>query len=242
MRLAKPPQLPLVVQPIPAWHELSGSARQQCWRAALDLVESMQALASRGEQVVQRILDCQDFIEWEHYPNADVRDNKHASQYFYHAHPGLQRPFAEHGHFHLFVHAEELGLRRADLRYSPAPAHLLAISMDAQGLPSGFFMVNRWVTKGAWLSRAQSERGLQHFQIKGRHGNKEINTFLRALIRLYHAPIMSMIEQRDEIMQKLCKARDRRRVFADKKIEVLCYHPIQLMDDIAALESLMQAG
>ena len=102
--------------------------------------------------------------------------------------------------------------------------------------------MNRWVTKGAWLTLAQSERGLQHFQIKGRHGNKEINTFLRALIRLYHASIIGLIKQRDGIMQTLCVGRDRRSVFADKKIEVLCYHPIQLMDDITTLEALMQNG
>ena len=233
------PKLPIALHPIPTWNTLSNSARKLRWSAAIDLVTSMQTLSERGEQIVHRIIDGHEFIEWDHYPDADVRDNKHASQYFYHAHPGLQRPFTEHGHFHLFVHAEELGLRRNDPRYSPAPAHLLAVSMDAQGLPNGFFIVNRWVTKGPWLNLAQSERGLQHFQIKGRHGNKEINTFLRALIQLYHTPIMALIQQRDEIMQKLCIDRDRRSVFADMKIEVLCYHPIQLMDDIATLESLM---
>jgi hypothetical protein len=233
-------QLPLVLAQPPVWDNLSDHAKERCWSAAIDLVDSMQTLAARGEQVVHAIIDGNDFIEWEHYPDSDVRDNKHASQYFYHAHPGLQRPFAEHGHFHLFVHAQELGLRRTDPRYSPAPAHLLAVSMDAQGVPSGFFMVNRWVTKGAWLDGEQCERGLQYFQIKGRHGNKAINTFLRSLIRLYHAPILALIQQRDDIIKQLCVGRDRRSVFSDKKIEVLCYHPIQLMDDIAALETLIQ--
>ncbi|MBC7404467.1 MAG: hypothetical protein H7252_02115 [Cytophaga sp.] len=233
-------QLPLMSNQVLAWDKLADKARQQCWRDAVKLVGAMQTLGLRGEQVVQRIIGDNDFIEWEHYPDADVRDNKHASQYFYHAHPGLQRPFEEHGHFHLFVHANELGMRRADPRFAPAPAHLLAISMNAQGMPSGFFMVNRWVTKGPWLDIAHCESGLQHFQIKGRQGNKAINIFLRSLIRLYHAPIMALLEQRDSIMQKLCAERDRRSVFADKKIEVLCYQPIQLMDDIAALEELIQ--
>lgn len=236
----RPSQLPLVSSQLSAWDKLPDKARQQCWSAAIALVDSMQALGARGEQVVQAIIAGNDFIEWDHYPNADVRDNKHASQYFYHAHPGLQRPFTEHGHFHLFIHAQELGMRRADPRYSPAPAHLLAISMNAQGLPSGFFMVNRWVTKGTWLNGADCARGLQHFQIKGRHGNKEINTFLRSLLQLYQAPILALIQQRDDIMKQLSAKRDRRSVFADKKIEVLCYHPIQLMDDIVALEELMQ--
>lgn len=233
-------QLPLILNTTPDWHCLTAQQQGHHWRAANDLVTSIQKLAGRGEQVVQSIVADQQFIEWEHYPDQDVRDNKHASQYFYHAHPGLQRPFTEHGHFHLFVHAEELGMRPAKRSYSPAPAHLVAVSMDAQGLPSGFFIVNRWVTKGPWLSYAECETGLAHFQIKGRQGNKQVNHFLHALIALYRAPILALLRQRDEIMQSLSAKRDRRSVFADKSIEVLCYHPIALMDDIAALEAAMQ--
>lgn len=232
-------RLPHVLKNDPDWATLSKQARQTCWGAAINLVGSMQKLNDQGEQVVQTILGKQSFVEWEHYPNNDVRDNKSASQYFYHAHPGLQRPFSEHGHFHLFVHAEQLGLRRASTRYSPAPAHLVAVSMDALGVPSGFFAVNRWVTKGPWLSLAQCEHGLDRFQIKGRHGNKEINSFLRALIDLYRGPLATLLQERDRIMQKLCSERDRRCVFNDKNIEVLCYLPIQLMDDIAALEQII---
>lgn len=235
-------RLPLILKPIPAWSQLTASDRRSSWRAATDLVASMQMLAGRGQQVVQRIVDDQSFIEWEHYPEQDVRDNKHASQYFYHTHPGLQRPFSEHGHFHLFVHAEKIGLRPANANYLPAPAHLLAVSMNTLGVPNGFFVVNRWVTKGPWLDYAQCERGLRHFQIAGRHGSKEINIFLRSLISLYQAPILALLQQRDQLMQKLCVGRDRRSVFHDKKIEVLCYLPIKLMDDIAALEVLMQAS
>lgn len=235
-------RLPLVLTHTPAWNTLSTSDLKTCWRAAEQLVRSMQALAEHNSQVVQTIIAGQEFIEWQHYPENDVRDEQHASQYFYHAHPGLQRPFTEHGHFHLFVHAEELGMRRTYPRYSPAPAHLLAVSMNALGVPSGFFLVNRWVTKGPWLNYADCVSGLEHFQIKARQGKpevkqiKQIHQFLQALISLYRAPILALLQQREQIMQRLSAARDRRSVFADRSIEVLCYHPISLMDDIAALE------
>ena len=235
-------RLPLVLTSTPDWSTLSAAQRKLCWRAATQLVGSMQALAERDSQVVQAIIAKQDFIEWQHYPENDVRDKQHASQYFYHAHPGLQRPFTEHGHFHLFVHAEELGMRRANPRYSAAPAHLLAVSMNAQGVASGFFLVNRWVTKGPWLNYADCISGLEHFQIKARQSNpqlKQINHFLQALVTLYRAPILALLQQRDQIMQKLCSTRDRRSVFADQSIEVLCYQPIALMDDIVALEQVI---
>lgn len=231
-------KLPQILKKAIEWKQLSETERMNAWQAAISLVGSLQSLSKRGEQVVQHLIGDAVFTEWEHYPENDVRDDKHASQYFYHAHPGLQRPFTEHGHFHLFVHAEKLGMHPATTRYEPAPAHLIAISMDANGLPGGFFVVNRWVTKGPWLKLAQCEKSLQHFQIKGRKGNKDINTFLRALIQLYYPHIITLLKQRDTIMEKLCANRDRRSVFADSKIEVLCYLPIRLMDDIAMLESL----
>ena len=229
-------KLPRVLNHQHDWKKISATELKILWKAASKLVGSMQTLNERNEQVVQSVIGEDIFVEWNHYPENDVRDNKNASQYFYHAHPGLQRPFIEHGHFHLFVHAEKIGLRRHDPRYSPAPAHLIAVSMDANGVPSGFFIVNRWVTKGAWLSKAQCEQGLQHFKIQSRKGEKEVNQFLTALLQLYQRPISALLEQRDVIMNKLSEKRDRRSVFADTNVEVLCYVPIDLMNDIAALE------
>ncbi len=109
--------------------------------------------------------------------------------------------------------------------------------MDAQGLPTGFFATNRWVTKGPWLNYAACEKGLTAFVIKGRRGERDINMFLRALLTLYHGHILLLLQQRDAVMRELCAERDRRSVFADTGIEVLCYLPIHLSDDIAALES-----
>ncbi len=64
--------------------------------------------------------------------------------------------------------------------------------------------------------------------------------FLHSLVQLYRHHISALLEQRDVIMAKLSEQRDRRTVFADQKVEVLCYVPIQLMDDIAALEAVIQ--
>ncbi|MBC3863271.1 hypothetical protein H8K32_14280 [Undibacterium jejuense] len=232
-------KLPRVLNNTPDWTQFSNAELEISLKAATKLVSSLQALSEKNQQIVQTLIADDVFVEWNHYPENDVRDEKNASQYFYHAHPGLQRPFVEHGHFHLFVHAEKMGLRKPDPRYSSAPAHLIAVSMDAQGIPSGFFVVNRWVTKGAWLTKAQCEQGLQHFKIQASKGKKEINTFLQALVQLYRHHISALLEQRDVIMKKLSEKRDRRTVFADPQIEVLCYVPIQIMDDIAALEAAM---
>ena len=235
-------RLPFVLNQPPVWKNFSVAERDLNWAAANKLVESLQNLNESGLHAVQTVIGGRTFVEWDHYPDDDVRDDKNASQYFYHAHPGLQRPFVEHGHFHLFVHAESLGLRKKNSRFEPAPAHLVAVSMNAIGMPSGFFTVNRWVTKGPWLSFKECEIGLKHFKIAAKHGKKDVNVFLQSLVQLYYQKILALLRQRDEIMEKLCDGRDRRSVFADEQIEVLCYTPIDIMEDIAALEELMESN
>lgn len=230
-------RLPILVKPQALVTPSTNPIEQaRLWKAANEVVSNLHTLSEKGTQIVQQIVGKHAFVEWDHYPEDDVRDHRHQSQYFYHAHPGKQRPFTEHGHFHLFVHAQELGLRPVRTQYEEAPAHLIAVSMDATGMPNGFFIVNRWVTKGPWLSRKQSEIALNHFAIKGKHGKAQVNIFLRALLDLYRSAILNLIDERDKAMEKICKSRDRRSVYADTNIEVICYLPINLASDIQQLE------
>ncbi|MEB0137570.1 MULTISPECIES: DUF6969 family protein [unclassified Undibacterium] len=228
------PDLPRMLTFQRDWPAASAAELRLAWKAAQIVVASVHTLSLQGLQIVQSVLADAEFLEWQHYPAEDVRDNRRASQYFYHAHPGLQRPFVEHGHFHLFVHAQSLGLRRAGR--APSPAHLLAVSMDARGMPTGLFTVNRWVTKGAWLSRQECALGLQHFQIGARHGQRPVNQFLTALLRLYAPQIEHLLIARDEVLAELAHGRSNRQVFADSRYEVLSYLPIDLSTDIEQLE------
>lgn len=221
----------------PDWAARPTAARRAALKAAGQLIRSLTHLSAQGQQVVQRLIDGRPFTEWEHFPDDDVRDNRHASQYYYHAHAGEHREFVEHGHLHLFVHADTLGLGRPPSTRSPAPAHLVAISMNAQGMPIGFFTVNRWVTKGPWLKAADCLRGLDQFQIGRRHGAPEVNAFLRALLTLYRVELAELVQARDAELIRRGAGRDRRHVFADPAIEVLSFQPIDLMRDIEALEA-----
>jgi hypothetical protein len=232
------PTLPFAVPPFD-WRELTPEQRLRSWQAATGLIAQMSALSERGTQAVQAVIGDAVFTEWDHYPFDDVSDKRRASQYFYHAHPGLQRPFTEHGHFHLFVHAHKLGLARTSDRYRPAPAHLLAISMDAQGLPIGLFTVNRWVTKGPWLKAGQVLDVLDRFAVKSKEGVPEVNGMLSAIVKLYRPQIERLLEARDQALALHGAGRDRRRVFADPQIEVLSFHAIDLVADIEALEQLV---
>ncbi|WP_338845902.1 hypothetical protein V8J88_19510 [Massilia sp. W12] len=241
---AAPSALSLAELPVmmPHWRNWAALPRRElkdCWRAACALVRAMQELAQQETQAVQALIGEREFVEWQHYPDADVRDEVNASQYFYHAHSSALRPFEEHGHFHLYILPQQAGIKRARPGRNISPAHLLAISMDAQGQPAGLFCVNRWVSKGPWLNFQQSVRGLDAFQVKGRRGVRQVNQLLRALLSLYRPAIHSLLQQRDAVMQELSQTRPRREIYLDRELEVLCYLPLDLAADIEALENLL---
>ena len=56
-------------------------------------------------------------------------------------------------------------------------------------------------------------------------------------MHFYRDDILQLVKQRDQNMQKWCRRRDRRSVFADRSIEVLSYQAIDLLADIDALEN-----
>src|SRR3989304_3771732 len=88
-------------------------------------------------------------------PPDDVFGRDTPAHYYYHAHRGMP---GENGHFHTFLRAPGMPDGANPVSYSggePWPAgdealsHLIAISMDAYGLPVRPFAVNRWVTAEA---------------------------------------------------------------------------------------------
>ena len=104
------------------------------------VIECHRILAKTGDTIVGELLKTEDdFFEWEHYPDDDVRDEESHSQYFYHAH-SLDDRGGEHGHFHTFLRLEGMpdGVEPADI---PKPdddedmdyddlSHLICISMN----------------------------------------------------------------------------------------------------------------
>ena len=117
-------------------------------------------------------------VALEHYPRGGVVDRQRGSSFFYHCH---HADSTEHGHVHLFWHATRAGRRR---RLTPttgteaewsrsAPTHLIAIGMDARGLPVSLFSVNQWVTGGHWFDAPTTLCMLNRFQLRDVPGQPE---------------------------------------------------------------------
>ena len=111
-------------------------------------------------------------VALDHYPPGGVVDRRRGSQFFYHSHRGGD---TEHGHLHLFWHATRSGRRRhlgapgaagrGDWPRS-APSHLIAIGLDARGLPVSLFSVNHWVTDGHWFDADTTLAMIRRFALK----------------------------------------------------------------------------
>lgn len=225
---------------------LPAAMRREMLDAGREIEACYRALEKGGLNIVGEVLRGQgEFVELEHYPSDDVFDADSHGQYYYHAHRGAE---LEHGHFHVFLRAGGMpaGSRPIDyaLASDPWPAgdeaicHLIAISMDAWGYPTGLFCTNRWVTAEAWYPAEQVIAMLDRFAIEHAFPNWAVNRWLTAMIRLYRPHIEQLIRQRDEVVTDWRQKLPGRDVFEERDLDVTAYLPIAVPSLIQQLEAL----
>jgi hypothetical protein len=174
--------------------------------AGAEILECRRVLARAGLNLVGEVLGGQPFLEMEHYPPDDVFDRETHSQYFYHAHRG---PESEHGHFHTFL--RRAGMPRglepvAQAAASDWPrgdesiAHLIGISMDAWGEPTGLFAVNRWVGGDTWYAAEDVIRMLDCFRVDHAYPSWPLNRWISAMFVLFRPDMEALLRQRDRVI------------------------------------------
>lgn len=208
--------------------------RMQMQAAAREIAECYRVLRKGGLNVVGEVLrGGGEFVEMEHYPADDVFDSDSHAQYYYHAHRGVD---AEHGHFHTFVRAGGIPDGRFPLSVphaseprpggSDAICHLVAVSMDGWGYPSGLFTTNRWVTDESWFAAEDAIAILPHFEIDHAFPSWPTNRWLSAMLRLYGPQIEGLLRHRDAVMDECQADRPGEDVYEDRRIDVIGYLPI----------------
>lgn len=145
--------------------------------------------ASQGRSLAGAALaGARRFVEWAHYPREDHVDSASGARFFYHSHSADQRPAGEHGHFHVFV---------------PTPgepeaiSHLIAISLDAKGLPVALFTTNQWVTGEAWRDASTLGALLPAFSLDARGRLAPVARWLSGMVALYEDVILALLHERD---------------------------------------------
>jgi hypothetical protein len=199
------------------------------------LLDTYAALAARREHLLAELLQGGVPRQWQHYPEDDAIDRDSGYQWFYHSHSPEDRPeAAEHGHFHLFARRPLWSRRlhsRAERAFSALTGnpgnhvntrHLLAIGMDAKGLPVSLFTTNSWVTGDLMLSASGTERLLADMRLHT--GHAAIDTVLECVVALCRDEIRSVLAARDANLS----ASVSRSALEDSRLEVLSCQAIAL--------------
>lgn len=223
-----------------------------------EMLSVLQECAEANYHVLTSVVSSsgvEPFMEWSHYPDSDVHDPGNGSIWFYHAHAqeeNEERPWDEHGHFHLFVYSDFVkdGIEPIAVPKNGDPekgglTHLVAISFNNAGLPTRIFTTNRWVAD-EWLYPADAVIPLvDRFRIEKQKGKDSdeyslTSRWLAACLKLYRPQIEWALKARDE---KIAEIRSKVENFAeDQDYEVLSAVEFDLGQQIDAIESASDAA
>lgn len=191
------------------------------------LIEVMHRLAQRGQSLLNVLFPDQAAVRpWTHHPPRDAIDRISGFRWYYHAHPGQGIWPGEHGHFHLFADPAGQGTQ---------VTHLLAVSVDARGLPLGMLSLNRWVTGEHWQPAAQVLQLVQGFGVSRPARMGVIHRVLPLILQAFTPQIRALLRHRDRRLAEL-RRRVGDTVFDDRRITVLSRTRLDLMQHAAALE------
>jgi hypothetical protein len=226
------------------------SARGDRQQAAAQLVSCYEALAQRNANLLQQVVAGNAFECWRKYPSADAIDSRSGFQYFYHAHSPDDRPDGlENGHFHTFARLDRCAhgvddwdipsstrdAMTASESWDADSAHLVAISVNARGLPIEIFTVNQWVTGDRWCRGASLARVATGFDVSLAAGPPLVAAWLKAFFTLYKIEIRDLLLERDANIQRALARHDPGYgITEDRSLEILSSKKLSFSDDVEA--------
>lgn len=213
------------------------------------ILECHRVLNKGGLNIVGEVLKGQgEFFELEHYPKDDVFDSDTHSQYYYHAHRDNS---GEHGHFHTFLRQPGMpeGIRPVPYAgAAPWPqgrdalSHLIAIAMDAYGLPIGLFATNRWVTAEAWYKAEDVIAMLDRFKIDHAWPSWPVNLWISAMMVLFRPQIELLLRQRDAVVADWARENPGTDVFEERALELTGYLPISVEQQLWGVQEVRRSA
>lgn len=214
--------------------------------AGHEILTCYRVLAKAERNIVGEVLRTEaEFTELNHYPDDDVFDRDTQSQYYYHAHRGLD---GEHGHFHTFIRPPGMPVGMAPIGYSPsepwpqgtaALSHLIGISMDAWGFPIGLFTTNRWVTDEAWYCADDVMHLLERFEIDHAAPSWPVNRWISAMFVLFRPQMRTLLQERDVAVAAWAAQHPQADVFEDRALDITSAVRISVPEQIAAVAAML---
>ena len=207
--------------------------RRRMLNAAEELVHCLQASAGAGQVPLATVINEPAAVHpWKQYQGLGANSDSDvagALHYFYHAHsmPGLPRE--EHGHFHLFV---RLGINPAGMFDH---THLVAIGVDARGLPLRMFTLNRWVTDETWTPSHRLIAMAEQIATQSNPQDTYVERWLRAQIGMFAPQIAGLLLHRDRRICARQQHGQRRRLLEDRRINILSQCKVSIERQLTAL-------
>lgn len=197
-------------------------------KAASDLLGVYVGLAERGVHLLDDLLAGAPPVQWERLPADDAVDSADRYQWFYHSHaPEDRAADSEHGHVHLFARRalwkglvatpDERAFQKlcGHPRSDAGSRHLIAIGLNAKGLPISLFAVNSWVTGDLMLGAGHTAHLLSEIELDT--GHPDVDRMIVSLARLCSGEIKRVLAERDEMLA----TRAARGVLEDRSLEML---------------------
>jgi hypothetical protein len=215
--------------------------------AGAEITECYRVLTKAERNIVGEVLRGEgEFVELNHFPDDDVFDRDTQSQYYYHAHRGLD---GEHGHFHTFLRPPGMpdGMQTIEHKNATEPwpdgrdalSHLIGISMDSYGFPIGLFTTNRWVTNEAWYSAADVMQLLERFQIDHAAPSWPVNRWISAMFVLFRPQMRQLLSQRDATVAQWAAQHPGTDVFEDRALDITSWVAISVAGQISSVDALL---
>lgn len=199
-------------------------------------VEAFATATETAGSLLQSWVQGAEVVEYEHYPPSDVIDLASGTQFYYHAH---RTHGDEHGHLHVFWHATASGRRSRPTQGRKvwkrhAPTHMLAIALDARGLPVKLFTTNQWVTEGHWFDASLTLACLDRCRPGPVPGHENACAWLGHFLALYRPLIADLLQRRDARLAKHGALAD---ALSNHRLEVLSQSRIDWAADLDALQA-----
>ncbi len=211
------------------------SARRRRTRSAADaLVDCLRMFVETGQVPLAAAVGGSTVPQaWQHYqPDvaAKLDGTPGALHYYYHSHASPGATPAEHGHFHLFA---QLGHDAAGAaRYT----HLVAIGVDARGMPCRLFTTNRWVTGETWLPAARVLTLIEQIAAMPAANDDPVDRWLRAQLGAFAPQVVELVRHRDRRMASRRRGGRRPGLFDDRRMHVICQCSVSVERQLAAID------
>ena len=184
--------------------------------AAIDFMHTLNQLGAQKTNAVLEVLDGCRPVSKQKYPDDRLHFANNGWRAYYHCHDVPGDNTAEHGHFHLFVRVND------DKDW----CHVCALSIDDEGQPLSWFMVNQWVSGTPWLSADKIAPLLDTITIP--ESVTVTERWLLNLLIVFRDTIKELLFKRDQVLRRLIDKSTQDDIFNDHQVYGLCRHAIKL--------------